>query len=110
MIEVLGILGFVMAILALVTDELLTRVALKLGFRETNRLFNFLNKKRGERFAHFVVTSIGILMLSFLLLLFGSELLLFFAAAFYVPVAVNALVLFKYVSLNQTSYRDIRQP
>ncbi len=106
----IAILSFVIAVSAIMTDELLTRVGLKLGCKETNRVFNFLNKKRGEQFAHFIVTLAGIVMLSCLLLLFGSELLLFFALALNVPVVVNALVLLKYVSFNHPSYHDIRQP
>jgi hypothetical protein len=106
----IAMLSFIIAVSAIMTDELLTRVALILGFKETNRLFNFINKKRGEQFAHFIVTLVGIGMLSILLLLFGGELLMFFALALNVPVVMNALVLLKYVSLNKANYRDICHP
>ncbi len=50
----------VLASTFLITDELLTRIGIKLGCKESNKFFNYLNKKKGEKYAHSLVTITGL--------------------------------------------------
>jgi hypothetical protein len=75
----------------LVTDELLTRIGLELGCKESNMLFNYLNKKKGKNWAHGLITLLGFSVLFGMFTLFQDSLLLsLFAFGFAVPVVINA--------------------
>ena len=91
-IELLTIL--VLGLIFLITDEMLTRIGLRLGCKESNRVFNFLKKKKGENFAHSIITVLGLTVLIGMAMLFQSVLLLsLFAVGFAVPVILNAFVI-----------------
>jgi predicted membrane-bound mannosyltransferase len=87
---------FMIAASSLITDELLTRIALKLGCKEMNLFFNLLKRKMGEEYVHTLITCMGALLLFFLVVLFYGNvlLLLIFAVGFNVPVVTNALTLY----------------
>ena len=88
------ILVLVIANSLILTDELLTKAALKMGCREMNLFFNFLKGKIGGRLAHFTLTVTGFALLLTLAVVYRNTLLMsFFALGFAVPVVANALVL-----------------
>jgi hypothetical protein len=100
--SLVSILSFIIGVSALLVDELLTKIGLKMGCRERNRVFNFLTKKIEEKYVHCLLTVTGSLMLLCLLVLYDNSLLLmFFALALNAPVIVNALTLWKVSRQNQ---------
>jgi hypothetical protein len=108
--SLMGFLGFVIAVSALITDELLTKVGLKLGYKELNPLFNFLRKKMEDKYAHGILTLTGSLLLLFLWLFFNDALLLmFFGIALNAPVMINALTLLRSVT-QHTHDSHVEQP
>ena len=80
----------------LITDELLTRIGLKIGCKESNNFFNFLKKKKGDNCAHFLITIAGVTVLVLMAMLFQNALLLsLFAVGFAVPVVLNAFTIWR---------------
>ena len=80
----------------LITDELLTRIGMKIGCKESNNFFNFLKKKKGENYAHFFVTVAGLSILVLIAVFFENALLLsLFAIGFAVPVVLNAFTIWR---------------
>jgi hypothetical protein len=109
--DLVAILSLVVGISALVTDGLLTKIGLQLGCKETNRLFNLLIKKIGERFAHLSITLLGISLLLSLFILYGNSLvLLYFALAFNVPVVLNGITILRRLTLKTSYDYDIGKP
>jgi len=92
----------------IVTDELLTKAALNVGCREVNPFFNLLRKKIRERYAHSVITLLGIGLLCFLAVAYNSTvLLLFFGLGFNIPVVFNAAVLrFKVKAIGDKAHQS----
>jgi uncharacterized membrane protein len=105
------VLALGLGITALVLDELLTKIGLKLGCVEHNRFFNFLKKERGERCAHTFLTLVGSLMLLCLFLIFDfGVLLMLFAVVLMVPVVVNALTILRVLDLKQSQNSHVEKP
>jgi hypothetical protein len=100
---------FALSSFFLVTDELLTRIGLRLGCRESNMFFNFLEKKKGEKVAHLSVTTFGFAILVMVFVVFQDSILLsFFALGYAIPVILNAFTLWhRLVSIKDASYSQI---
>jgi hypothetical protein len=104
------ILLSILASSSLITDELLTKIGLKLGCKESNVLFNFLRKKIGEKHTHLLLTLFGFLLIVVLLYVHNVLLLSFFALGFNIPVIVNALTLWKYLTIQKACNASIKKP
>jgi len=101
-----SILIFGIACMSIVTDELLTKVGLKMGLKENNQVFNFLIKKIGERFTHALLTVGGVALLLGVLFFFNDNLLLlFFAVGFTVPIVINAFTLLRKVLIVEIAHK-----
>lgn len=110
MASLVSVLSFIIGVSALLVDELLTKIGLKMGCREQNRVFNFLTKKIEEKYVHCFLTVVGSLMLLCLLFLYDNSLLLmFFALALNAPVVVNALTIWK-VTLKHSNNPCVEKP
>lgn len=98
--DLIGALSFILSVTALIMDELLTKISMRLGCRETNPLFNFLVKKKlKEKYVHLLFTIIGSsLFLCLYLFLDNNLLLLYLAVGMYIPVVLNALTLLEQVN------------
>jgi hypothetical protein len=95
-----AILVFALSSFFLITDELLTRIGLKIGLKESNRFFNFLKEKKGEKVAHLSTTILGFAVLTLMLLVFqDSTLLSLFALGYAIPVVANAFTLWHQLAL-----------
>ncbi len=99
--DLVGALSFILSVTALILDELLTKISLRLGCKELNPLFNFLvQRKMKEQHVHLLFTVIGAsLFLGLFLFLNNSLVLMYLAVGLYIPVVMNAVSLLKRVKL-----------
>jgi hypothetical protein len=105
------LLVFIIGASSVIVDEILTKIALRLGCKESNPFYNLLKKKIEERSAHALITIMGISMLLVLTLLYNSVLLLLiFVLGFTIPVFANALTLYGKICSNKAYNSDIGKP
>jgi hypothetical protein len=103
MSDLVSVLALIVGVSAIITDELLTKIGLKLGCGERNPVFNILRKRMGEKYVHALLTVAGSLILVSLFLLFDyGALLLLFAVALMTPVIINASTILRVLELKHT--------
>ena len=105
-------LSFTIGVVAILTDGLLTKIALKLGCKELNPSFMILSKKVKEDTMLVASRVLGIALLSFVCLLFQETfIVLFLSLPFMVCIVANSFTLVCCVRMsNKVSNENIDKP